>query len=149
MKQKFNVLLRQQLTLLDDAAKVLAISQQRCSQIGIKENYNIDELEKFEALTSRFARLCDLIIQKMLRLIDEIDLETEGTVRDRIYRAEKKGLVESAEQFIDCRLLRNEIAHEYNQTKILQIFQEVLKMTPCLLESVESIKRYCQQYFAC
>jgi hypothetical protein len=148
MKQKFLILLQQQLALLDDAAKVLAISQQRCSQIGIKDNYNIDELEKFEALTSRFARLCDFVVQKMLRLIDEIDLETDGTIRDRIYKAEKKGLIKNAEQFVDCRLLRNEIAHEYNRTKMVQIFHDTLKTTPCLLESVANIKLYCQQYFA-
>jgi len=146
MKQKFSILLAQQLPLLEDAAKMLAISQQRCKQIGIKENYTIDELEKFEALTSRFVRLCDFIIQKMLRLIDEIDLETQGTVRDRIHRAEKKGLIKSAEQFADCRLLRNEIAHEYTQTKILKIFKNVLEMTPNLLDSVENIKQYCQHY---
>ncbi|WP_353571661.1 hypothetical protein [Candidatus Albibeggiatoa sp. nov. BB20] len=146
MKQKFSILLEQQLPLLDDAAKVLVISQQRCTQIGIKETYTIDELEKFEALTSRFARLCDFVIQKMLRLIDEIDLETQGTVRDRIHRAEKKGLIKSAEQFADCRMLRNEISHEYTQIKMLQIFQNVLEMTPYLLESVDHIKQYCQQF---
>ena len=39
------------------------------------------ELEHFESLTGRFARLSDLLIQKIFRLIDQLDLEDLGTVR--------------------------------------------------------------------
>ena len=34
--------------------------------IGIKEEYTFDELDKFEALTSRFARTSDMLIQRYL-----------------------------------------------------------------------------------
>ncbi len=139
-------LLKQQLTLLDNAAEVLQFSERKCQTIGMKNHYTPDELDRFESLTSRFARLCDLLLQKVFRLIDEIDLESPGTVRDRINRAEKKGLIQNAEQFIECRMLRNEIAHEYMPQAILIIFQKVLEMTPYLLESVTRVKRYCDKY---
>ena len=139
-------LLKQQLTLLDNAASVLKFSEEKCQVIGIKEEYTPDELDRFESLTSRFARLCDILLQKIFRLVDELDLEAQGTVRDRINRAEQKGLIKNAEQFIECRALRNDIAHEYVPENVLVIFQKVLEITPDLLESVETVKAYCEKY---
>jgi len=105
--------LSQELAALKNARDILQYSYEKCSRIGIKTGFTYEELESFEALTSRFARLSDIIIQKILRLFDVLDLEEPGTVRDRINRAEKKGVVESADDFIQIRILRNEIAHEY------------------------------------
>jgi hypothetical protein len=96
-------------------------------------------LESLEALTSRFARLCDIIIQKAFRLIEIFDLEEPGTVRDRINRAEKKELITSADQFISLRMLRNEIAHDYKTDTILSLFERVLEQTPILLQESEKI----------
>ncbi|MDM8568463.1 hypothetical protein QUF50_02900 [Thiotrichales bacterium HSG1] len=47
------------------------------------------------------------------------------TLLDRINRAEKRGLIKEAQQFIQCRTLRNEIAHEYMPENILVIFKQV------------------------
>jgi uncharacterized protein YutE (UPF0331/DUF86 family) len=80
--------------------------------------------------------LSDIIIQKILRVFDTLDLEKPGTVRDRINRAEKKGVVKSADEFIRIRILRNEIAHEYKPETIYDIFEHVMKLTPVLLKSV-------------
>jgi len=87
---------------LDNLAKAkdaLQYSFQKCQKIKLHEGLSYEELEGFEALTSRFARLSDIIIQKILRLLDFIDLEDVGTVRDRINRAEKKGVILSADGF--------------------------------------------------
>jgi len=146
MNQQLVQLLQQQLELLDNAVKVLEFSQEKCRAIGIKEQYIPDELDRFESLTSRFARLCDILLQKIFRLIDEIELEMQGTLRDRINRAEKKGLIKDAQQFIECRALRNEIAHEYMPEKVLAIFKQVLEITPHLLANVETVKTYCAKY---
>ncbi len=146
MSDDLLLLLKQQLKLLDEAVNVLNFSEQKCHEIGIKDNYTPDELDRFESLTSRFARLCDILLQKIFRLIDEIDLESQGTIRDRINNAEKKGLIKSAERFIKCRILRNEIAHEYTSENVLEIFRQVLNLTPILVESVENVKTYCQKY---
>jgi hypothetical protein len=56
--------LGQELVSLRNARDILQYSYEKCVQIGIKNDYNYEELESFEALTSRFARLSDLIIQK-------------------------------------------------------------------------------------
>ena len=139
-------LLKAELSLLDNAIEILKYSYDACVKIDIKEQYTLDELDRFEAFTSRFARLSDIVTQKMFRLIDDIDLEDSGTVRDRINRAEKKNLIEDADIFIQIRIVRNDIAHEYNAESLKDIFKKVLELTPYLLESVKNIKEYCQKF---
>ncbi len=146
MQKNYLELLELELDLLNKAAQALRYSYDRCNQIGVKDVYSQDEQEKFEALTGRFARLSDILIQKIFRLIDAIDLDAEGTVRDRINRAEKKNLIQSASGFIEVRELRNEIAHEYIPDAIEAIFEKALLKTPLLFDSVERVQRYCERY---
>ena len=146
MTDKQKTLLKEQLQLLDKSVEVLQYSYQRC--IDIKENpsFSDQDLERFESLTGRFARLSDLLVQKIFRLIDRIDLEDQGTIRDRINRAEKKGLIESAEQFVLIKELRNTIAHEYDPVATEQIFITVLAFCPLLFNSVERVHHYVLDY---
>ena len=103
-------------------------------------------MERFEALAARFARLSDIMIQKVFRTLDAIDLEDRGTVRDRINRAEKRGVIESADNFVEIRMVRNEIAHEYKSETVLEIFERVLTLTPSLMKAVEGIETYSAKY---
>ena len=49
--------------------------------------------------------------------------------------------MDSAETLIQIRMLRNEIAHEYKSETILEIFENVLALTPELLKIVESLNK--------
>ncbi|OOP56618.1 MAG: hypothetical protein AYP45_08110 [Candidatus Brocadia carolinensis] len=139
-------LLRDELSSLERAREVLQYSYDTCNGIGIKEDYTFDEMDRFEALTSRFARLSDLLIQKIFRLIDQIGLEDSETVRDRINNAEKKGLIESADIFIQIRIVMNDIAHEYHTETLKDIYKKVLELSPCLFDSIKRVKKYCMKY---
>ena len=131
---------------LKKAGDVLSYSFEKCKKIHMSEDLSYEELESYEALTSRFARLSDIVIQKVFRVFDILDLDDAGTVRDRINRAEKKGIIESADDFVEIRILRNEIAHEYKTETIYSIFAKVLELTDILLSSVDSILSYAQKY---
>ena len=124
---------------------MLTYSYDTCKSIGIKEEYTFDELDKFEALTSRFARTSDMLIQKIFRLIDILELERPGSVIDRINRAEKRGLISSSEILKEMRYLRNESSHEYIPTVIEQIFEKVLRLVPYLIDSIDKVNKYCQK----
>jgi len=139
-------LLKEEQVLLDSATDIFLYSYSQCRDMGIKEEYSYGELDKLEALTSRFARLSDLLVQKIFRLIDRIDLEDVGTVRDRINRAEKKGLIEDADVFVQIRVLRNDIAHEYLPDAVKEIYKKVLDLSPGLIDSVQRVKGYCRRY---
>ena len=108
-KENFKLLLSD----MEKARDILLFSFSKCNKVNMTEGLTDNEMESLEALTSRFSRLSDILIQKVFRAIDIFDLDDEGTVRDRINRAEKKGYIDSADVFIDIRILRNEISHEY------------------------------------
>ncbi len=146
MKTELLDVLKEELRSLDEAARILEYSFENCRKIEIKNEYTFPELDQLEAFTGRFARLSDMLIQKTFRLIDTIELEGEGTVRDRINSAEKKGLITSAELFAEIRIVRNDIAHEYNTEAVREIYKKTLDLTPCLLDSVKRIGRYCKKY---
>lgn len=78
-----------------------------------------------------------------------IELDSSGTIRDRVYRAEKKKMIDNSETLIDIRLLRNEISHEYKSDTIHVIFEKVLHLTPLLLKNVESTVRYASKLLHC
>ena len=141
-KENFKLLLVD----LEKARDILLFSFTKCGNINMTDGLSDEEMESLEALTSRFSRLSDIIIQKVFRAIDILDLDDEGTVRDRINRAEKKGIIKSSDDFIDIRILRNEIAHEYKSETIYSIFSKVLKLSPVLLESVNTIMVYTEKY---
>lgn len=127
---------------------LLKWSLDRCQPIPMTAGQKLaqEDLGKFESLTARFARFNDILLQKIFRLIDTIDLDDTGTVRDRINRAEKKGLIEDAQRFIEIRELRNSIAHEYQPESLKVIFPETLQATPILLDIAERVRKYCQRY---
>lgn len=143
MRKDEDKLLELEIKLLEDANKMLVYSYDVCREIGIKPNYTFEELDRFEALTSRFARTSDILIQKIFRLIDILELEGLGTVIDRINRAEGRNLINSAEVFKKIRRLRNDIAHEYISEAIEEIFIRVMELTPYLIDGVENTVKYC------
>lgn len=142
MMQQAKQALFVELKEVERARDVLQYSYEKCSHVPIGPNLDPEQLESLEALTSRFARLSDIIIQRIFRYLDTIDLEESGTARDRINRAEKRSIIPSADQFVQIRLLRNEISHEYKAETVYEIFERVVALTPVLLDSVNRIQQY-------
>ena len=92
---------------------------------------------EIEALTARFARVVDLLVQQTLRTIDEIEGLDAALPLDRIQRAEKRGWVAAASDLSAARALRNRIAHEYDAEGWRQIARAAYALSPSLLLSVE------------
>ena len=134
-------LLQEELAGLKLAAGHLDYSVARCLSLIDQKDLLPDQLERFESLTSRFARLADLLVQRIFRLIDDIELADAGTVLDRIYRAEKRGWANAAD-LIRIRELRNLIAHEYASDKMLEIHAAVAAMSSTLLATVPRVISY-------
>ncbi len=147
MKQNDIVLnLFDTISLLDNAVHWLQRSFTICSGVGVKENYTEEEYDDLETLTSRFARVSDIIIQKVFRSIDAVEFENQGTLIDVVNRAHKRGFFESIEKVREIRELRNSIAHEYIQEGLADTFADVLELTPELFNMVVQIKNYCKKY---
>lgn len=78
-------------------------------------NLSEDEIPLFELYTSRFSKLQDLmgnaLFPKLLESVGEpVD---EMTFIDRLNRLEKLGILDSAENWMTLRQIRNHLSHEY------------------------------------
>lgn len=85
-KHMLSRVLKSEIELMNRAAKALKRSWEPCRVIHF-ERAAESEVDQLELLSSRFSRLSDFMIQRIFRLIDELDLEPSGTVRDVINRA--------------------------------------------------------------
>lgn len=138
MKQERIELPQEELADLQFAAAHLGYSMERCLNLIGQTEISPEQLERLESLTSRFARLADLLIQRIFRLIDEVELEGGCTILDRIYRAEKRGWANAGEM-IRIRELRNLIAHEYANDKMPEVYAAVATLSPILLAVIPGL----------
>ncbi|WP_243402444.1 hypothetical protein [Tamilnaduibacter salinus] len=68
---------------------------------------------KVEAFTSRFCRLQDTLGDKLLPVLLKALGEPDRALLINLEKAEKFGWLDSAEQWIALRQLRNQMIHEY------------------------------------
>ena len=116
-------LLRTSLDELRQARLHLTFSAQRVEQLGgERSDWSEADLEKIEAYTGRFARVVDLLTNKVLRALFAHELEPAETVLDRFNLAEKRGFVASAGELRTLKEHRNRIAHDYAGAGLETIF---------------------------
>ena len=80
------------------------------------------QLESVEAFASRFSRAVDLLVNKLLRSLDRVELFPEGSLLDVVNRAEKRGFVGRAAELRELKEVRNVIAHDYAGARAAEIF---------------------------
>jgi uncharacterized protein YutE (UPF0331/DUF86 family) len=90
------------------------------------------QLESVEAFCSRFARTVDLLVNKVLRSLDRVELKAEGTLLDVVNRAEKRGFIASAADLREMKDVRNIIAHDYAGARMAEIFRYCREQKPVL-----------------
>jgi hypothetical protein len=149
--EQLKKVLREQLRLLQAAATVLEESRSRVASFAerLGGELSISERESCEALTSRFARLNDFLVQRVFRTLDQIELMDEGSPLDRLQRAEARNLIASAERWRELRMLRNAIAHDYLIESADRVLVDALAASPELLQTAEHLVRYVEQRRYC
>ena len=126
--------------LLQAAVKTMKLSVHKCQVIGSKESYTFEELESFDSLTSKFNRTSDLFTQKVLRTVWMLLHEPFAPFIDMMNNGEKMKILQSADQLIEIRDLRNQIAHEYLPDAIRELVPEVIELSANLIENIETCK---------
>jgi len=74
---------------------------------------DLDIAERVEAFVGRFGRLQDTVGDKLLPLLLNVLGEKSGAAIDNLDRAERLGLIASADDWMAMRNLRNQMVHEY------------------------------------
>jgi hypothetical protein len=103
------------------------------------------QLESAEAFTGRFARSVDLLVNKVLRSLDRVELKPEGTLLDVINRAEKRGLIDRVQELREMKDVRNMIAHDYAGEKAAEIFVYCREQKPVLDAICDRVAAYAGQ----
>ncbi len=79
--------------------------------LGLTDDW--ERAERLEAFVSRFGRMQDTIATKLLPRWLLAIAETPGSQIEVLNRAERLGVLPSTEQWLEVRLLRNRLIHEY------------------------------------
>jgi uncharacterized protein with HEPN domain len=83
-----------------------------CEQV-LQLEADPDLAERVEAFVGRFGRLQDTVGDKLLPLLLSALGEKISSVLDNLDRAERLGLLKSADEWMSMRNLRNQMIHEY------------------------------------
>lgn len=83
------------------------------SDVAASLENDMELAERVEAFVSRFGRLQDTIGDKFLPLLLTLLGEKSASAIDNLDRAERLGLLKSADEWLTIRKLRNQIFHEY------------------------------------
>ena len=138
-------LLKQNWELLIRSLDSLKLSVEKVSDIGQKKEYTFEELESFDSLTSKFARTSDIFLQKIIRTIWALLHETQMPLIDVLNKAEKLRIIESSDQLIEIRDIRNQIAHEYLPEAIQELVPDVIELSKHLETNIQKCKRFISQ----
>ena len=136
-------ILRQNLKSLEKSRFWLSRSFEKAGNIELANELSENDFDTMENLTSRFSRTVDLIVRKVFRSIDAVELEDSGTLIDVVNRAEKREIIKSSPKVRSLKDLRNEIVHEYEIEDLAIVFERTLKSVPEVLEIIENIRKYC------
>jgi len=109
----------QTLDVVTRQAEHLAYSRSRLFENRIDDGWveslteNPELAERLEAFISRFGRMQDTIANKLLPRWLLALAETPGSQIETLNRAERLGVVDNVEQWLEARNLRNRLVHEY------------------------------------
>ena len=78
-----------------------------------------EKAERMEAFISRFGRMQDTIADKLLPRWLQALAEKPGSQIEVLNRAEKLGLLDSTENWLEVRALRNRLVHEYMRDPVV------------------------------
>ena len=102
---------------------------------------NPDLAERVEAFVGRFGRLQDTVGDKLLPLLLAALGERTAAVIDNLDRAERLGLIDSADQWMTMRNLRNQMVHEYVEDPVVLIsaLQSGHAFVPALIAAADKM----------
>ncbi len=133
--------LSHQLRVLERARVWLERSLSQCADTDPLRGLSEDEFDALEALASRYARVVDLLINKVFRAIDQVEFLEAGSLIDSVNRGEGRHLL----TVTDARLLkelRNRIGHEYEVEDLAALLGDIRLNSNTLLNACTKTAEY-------
>lgn len=134
-------ILQENLTHLKEALKWLDRSEAICSELNTFK-LDAEGMDAFEGFTSRFARVADILFNKVFRSIYYLENGENASWLDVTLFMEKKAIIDNLNQARIIKETRNDIVHEYTVVDLIQLFNGVREQTPLLKEYAQNAIRY-------
>lgn len=107
------------------------------------ESLTEEQFETWDGFSTRFSRTADIFLSKYIKAaVTEDDPGFDGKFRDYLNRAQKIGLIDNIDDWLDIRSLRNVVVHEYSDDDLEKIFLKMLKYTPLVIELRKKLASY-------
>ena len=135
-------LLSNEWQLLILSKKTLHLSVEKCKTIEFKKDITFTEQESLDSLMSKFNRSSDIYTKKILRSTWMLLHEGFAPFIDMMNKMEKMSAIQSAEQLIRIRDLRNDIAHEYLPELIHELIPKVIINSEILEENIKTTEQF-------
>lgn len=110
---------------------------------------NFSDGEQIDAFVSRFARLQDNLGAKLLPFYLNAVGERQATLLENLDKAERLGIIESADDWMTMRQLRNQMVHEYidDAEILLSALRAGHEFVQQLLNCNENLHKLVNDYF--
>jgi len=142
MNQDEEIILSKTLNNLSSAVALVAASLKRVKSYDVNQEYTIQEMEPYDALSSRFIRAVEMCIS-FFKTYDQFVLAGSfDTVRDLLNNMEKVDFISSVSLWINMRNVRNQVVHTYSAEDIKKIYDNIIDhFGPELLKLKEKTKK--------
>ena len=143
--KELQILLLTHWDVLQRSLMSLQQSTNKTRQLLQQSEFSFEELESIESLTSKCSRTSDIYLQKVLRSIWMLLREDTVPLIDLLNRAEKMMIIVSAEELLQMRDIRNQIAYEYLPEAVPELASEVVVMTTLLQKNIQQTEQFLSQ----
>ena len=118
-----------------------------CNEIGLKETYDFNESEAFDALIIKLTRNSDVFFQQILKGFFKLKGEDNLFFIDRINFLEKMNIITNTETLLAIKSFRNQAVHEYSAIEFQELYAEALTLTPYFQKVVSHFMNYLNNEF--
>jgi hypothetical protein len=127
---------------LKKAAYLLKASIRKFKPYKVRKIYTPLELEYYDSLAFRFEKAVELFLHFFKGLELYLSGKISDTLRDRLLFIQKLGIVDNIDFWIQARLLRNKVAHDYLPEQLKEIYQEIYKNSKTLMKHMNNIEKF-------
>jgi len=127
----------QHLSTTDQRLFASAFTSEQAAQLET----DLELAERVEAFVSRFGRLQDTVGDKLLPTLLAALGDKPSAAMDNLDRAERLGFIQSADEWMTMRKLRNQMVHEYveDPTILTSALQTAHAYVPTLIAAAKQM----------
>ena len=110
--------------------------------IDIFDELSEKELINYDALSSRFERTTEMMM-KLFRAIENHEEGGKiGSLRDCLNLMTKLSLIETPDEWMEIRILRNKISHDYLPEQLNALWLAIKDFTPVIEKSISQVDSF-------